>query len=161
MTDPSPVPVAAAKRKTKKMKIVKDDVDESESDESGSEALAMFSDDGGQGNINIRHPNRVSNVHEEKSTQSDDGDNDSVVVAEWFESQILLVAKLGRTIYYNKKWISGSKSESGFGKIQQIDSQNNKTIYTIDTLDGSEVEIPSGAIESVLNCTECKEWHSR
>ena len=161
MTDPSPVPVEAAKRNTKKIKVFNDDVDESESDESSSAALAVFSDDGGQGNINIRHPNRVSNVHEEKSTQSDDGDNDSVVVAEWFESQILLVAKLGRTIYYNKKWIGGSESESGFGKIQQIDSQNNKTIYTIDTLDGSEVEIPSGAIESVLNCTECKEWHSR
>ena len=155
MTDPSPVPVAAAKRRTKKMKVFKDDVDESECDESGSEALAVFSDDGGQGNINIRHPNRVSNVHEEKTTQSDDGDNDSVVVAEWFESQILLVAKLGRTIYYNKKWIGGSESESGFGKIQQIDSQNNKTIYTIDTLDGSEVEIPSGAIVSVKNCTLC------
>ena len=136
-------------------------MDESESNESGSEALAMFSDDGGQGNINIRHPNRVSNVHEEKSSQSDDDDNDSAEVDEWFESQIPLVAKLRTTIYYNKKWIGGSESESGFGKIQKIDRQNNKTIYTIDTLDGSEVEIPSGAIESVLNCTECKEWHSR
>ena len=80
MTDPSPVPVEAAKRNTKKIKVFNDDVHESESDESGSEALAMFSDDGGQGNINIRHPNRVSNVHEEKSSQSDDDDNDSAEV---------------------------------------------------------------------------------
>ena len=77
MTDPSPVPVAAAKRRTKKMKVFKDDVDESESDESGSEALAVFSDDGGKGNINNRHPNRVSNVHKEKSTKCDDDDSDS------------------------------------------------------------------------------------
>ena len=49
MTDPSPVPVEAAKRNTKKIKVFNDDVDESESDESSSAALAVFSDDGGQG----------------------------------------------------------------------------------------------------------------